>query len=166
MASDALDAVTVQVPTVDAERTALLNEHPAEPAEVSEYVTAPVPDPPDVDNVRFVPTMTAVVEMVRDACVSLDTVMVTAPVVAEPYDASAAFVAVTVHVPADEEESTAPTSEQPAVPTDVTEYVTAPVPEPPDVDRVRVDPTFTVLSTMVRGDCASAGPPLVSHMAM
>jgi hypothetical protein len=49
------------------------------------------------------------------------TVMVTAPVVAELYVASAAFVAVTVHEPVEEVERTAPLSEHPAEPAEVSE---------------------------------------------
>jgi hypothetical protein len=49
------------------------------------------------------------------------TVIVTAPVVAELYVASAAFVAVTVHEPVEEVERTAPLSEHPAEPAEVSE---------------------------------------------
>lgn len=69
-------------------------------------------------------------------------------------------------MPAETDERTAPVSEHPALPADVTANVTAPVPEPPAVERVRVDPMLTVLSTMVNGACAIAGPPLLSQVAM
>jgi hypothetical protein len=110
--------------------------------------------------------MVDVAANVRDAWVSFETVIVTAPVVAELYVPSAALVAVTVHVPDDVTDRVAPLSEHPAVPADVREYVTAPLPEPPAVESVRVDPTFTVLSTRVSDAWVSAGPPLLSHVAM
>ncbi len=47
---------------------------------------------------------------------------------------SAALVAVTPQVPADVYERVEPTTEHPAVPTVVTVYETAPVPEPPVVE--------------------------------
>ena len=53
---------------------------------------------------------------------------------------SAAFVAVTVHEPADVADNVEPDTEHPAVPADVTAYDTAPEPEPPDVDNDRSNP--------------------------
>ena len=53
---------------------------------------------------------------------------------------SLVFVAVTTHVPADATDNNDPDTEQPvAVPSD-TAYVTAPVPEPPAVDKVSDEP--------------------------
>ena len=73
------------------------------------------------------------------------TVIVCAELVATKYEASAAFVAVTAHVePATPvKESVEPEIEQPAVPAVVTAYVTAPVPEPPEVVNVNVLPNVT-----------------------
>ena len=70
------------------------------------------------------------------------TVIVCAELVATKYEASAAFVAVTAHVePATPVNvSVVPEIEQPAVPAVVTAYVTAPLPEPPDVVNVNVLP--------------------------
>ncbi len=49
-------AVTVHVPGVFAFNTLPLEmEHPADPAEVTAKVTAPVPEPPEVVSVRAVP---------------------------------------------------------------------------------------------------------------
>ena len=74
------------------------------------------------------------------------TVIVCAALEATRYEESAAFVAVTAHVvPASPEtDRVVPEMEQPAVPVVVTAYVTAPVPEPPEVERVRVLPNATV----------------------
>ena len=56
------------------------------------------------------------------------------------YVASAALVAVTEHVPCEVYDSVDPVTEQPAVPADVTAYVTAPDPEPPLVASATVEP--------------------------
>lgn len=79
---------------------------------------------------------------------------------------SAAFVALTVHVPDDEGVNTAPDNEQFAEPADTSEYVTEPVPEPPVVVNVNVVLTFIVLSAIKSVACANAGPPLLSQVAM
>ena len=60
---------------------------------------------------------------------------------------SAAFVAVTVHVPAEVALSVNPLTEHPAVPT-VRVYVTAPPPEPPLVCRVIVEPNVPVVEVI------------------
>lgn len=146
--SEALVADTVHEPTDDVESTAPESEQPAEPADVNEYVTDPVPEPPDVLNVRLVPNIVAVAVNVSADCVSFDTVMVTVPVVADPYVPLAAFVALTVHVPDEVGVNTAPESEQPADPAETRAKVTEPEPEPPVVDNVKVAPTFIVLSAI------------------
>ena len=94
------------------------------------------------------------------------TVMVTAPDEAIAYVASAAFEAVTVHVPADVTDNTAPLNEQPAEPADDTTYDTRPLPEPPEVERVNVEPSVNVVSTRDNAACDNAGPPELSQMAM
>jgi hypothetical protein len=53
---------------------------------------------------------------------------------------SAALVAVTVHEPAEVNERVLPETEQPAVPAETSEKVTAPEPEPPVVVRARLEP--------------------------
>jgi hypothetical protein len=146
--SEAFVADTVHDPTDDVESTAPESEQPAEPADVNEYVTVPVPDPPDVLNVRLVPNIVAVAVNVSADCVSFDTVMVTEPVVAEPYVPSPALVALTVHMPDDVGDNTAPESAQPADPAETRAKVTEPEPEPPVVVRVNVVPTFIVLSAI------------------
>ena len=146
--SEAFVADTVHEPTDDVESTAPDSEQPAEPADVNEYVTVPVPDPPDVPNVRLVPNIVAVAVNVSADCVSFDTVMVTEPVVAEPYVPSPALVALTVHVPDDVGDNTAPESAQPAEPAETRENVTEPDPEPPVVVKDNVVPTFIVLSAI------------------
>jgi hypothetical protein len=78
--SEAFDAETVHEPTDDVDNTAPDNEQLADPADTSEYVTAPVPEPPDVASVRLVPNIVAVAAKVSVACVSFETVMVTVPV--------------------------------------------------------------------------------------
>ena len=65
---------------------------------------------------------------------------------------SAAFVAVTVHEPADVADSVEPDTEHPAVPELVTEYVTAPEPEPPDVVNAKVEPYVADVDETVRAD--------------
>ena len=72
-------------------------------------------------------------------------VIVCAELVATRYEESAAFVAVTAHVaPAlPVSDKVVPEIEQPAVPAVVTAYVTAPAPEPPEVDNVNVLPKVT-----------------------
>ena len=71
--------------------------------------------------------------------------IVCAELVPTKYEESAAFVAVTAHV----EPATpvnvrvVPEIEQPAVPAVVTAYVTAPLPEPPEVVKVNVLPNVT-----------------------
>ena len=74
------------------------------------------------------------------------TVIVCAELVATKYEASAALVAVTAHVePATPvTDNVEPEIEQPAVPAVVTAYVTAPLPEPPDVESVNVSPKATL----------------------
>jgi hypothetical protein len=116
-----LVAVTVQDPVDEADRTAPLREHPPDPADVSEKVTEPEPDPPAVDSVRLEPSIVDVETNDSAAWVSFETVTVTGPVVADAYVASAALVAETVHVPADVDDRTAPASEHPALPAEVTE---------------------------------------------
>ena len=78
--SEAFDAETVHEPTDDVDNTAPDNEQLADPADTSEYVTAPVPEPPEVASVRLVPNIVAVAAKVSVACVSFETVMVTVPV--------------------------------------------------------------------------------------
>lgn len=71
-----------------------------------------------------------------------------------------------MHVPDDDGVNTAPDNEQLADPADTSEYVTAPLPEPPVVDNVNVVLTFIVLSAIESVACANAGPPLMSHVAI
>jgi hypothetical protein len=58
------------------------------------------------------------------------------------------LVAVTVHVPAAVALNVDPLTEQPAVPADVTAYVTAPVLEPPLVVNETVDPKVPVVEVI------------------
>jgi len=74
------------------------------------------------------------------------TVIVCAELDTTRYEESVAFVAVTAHVvPAlPVTDNVVPEIEQPAVPAVVTAYVTAPPPDPPEVDNVSVPPKVTV----------------------
>lgn len=70
-------AVTVHVPGVLAFSTLPLEmEHPAEPAEVTANVTAPVPDPPEVVSVRVEPYVLLVDVIDSEDCEALDIVSV------------------------------------------------------------------------------------------
>ncbi len=56
VASPALVAATKQVPTLDALKTPLVTEQLALPAMDTASLTAPEPEPPDVDRAMGVPT--------------------------------------------------------------------------------------------------------------
>ena len=99
-------------------------------------------------------------------CVRFAAVIVTAPDEPAAYVASAAFEAVTVHVPDDVTDNTEPLSEQPAEPTDDTTNDTRPLPEPPEVERVKAEPSVNVVSTRDNAACGNAGPPELSQIAM
>ena len=88
------------------------------------------------------------------ACARRDTVTVVAGEDSDRYVLSAAFVAVTVHVPCDVYESVDPATEQPAVPAVVTANVTAPVPDPPVVVSESVEPTLAEMLDSESADCA------------
>ena len=62
---------------------------------------------------------------------------------------SAAFVAVTVHEPADVADSVEPDTEQPAVPELVTAYESAPEPEPPEAVKANVAPNVTDVDDVI-----------------
>jgi hypothetical protein len=81
------------------------------------------------------------------------TVIVTAPEEAAAYESSAAFEAVTEHVPDDVTDNTAPLNEQPAEPADDTTNDTRPEPEPPEVERVNVEPAINAVSTRDNALC-------------
>jgi hypothetical protein len=85
------------------------------------YDSAPPPSPPLADNVRVCPYVTVDVESESAVdCLILFTVIVVEPDSTELYRSSAAFVAVTVHKPADVADNVEPSTEQPAVPAVVT----------------------------------------------
>ena len=166
VASAAFEAVTVHVPDDVTDNTAPLSEQPAEPADDTTNDTRPLPEPPEVERVNVEPAIRAVSTRDNALCVRFDAVMVTAPDEAAAYVASAAFEAVTVHVPDDVTDNTEPLSEQPAEPTDETTNDTRPLPEPPEVERVNVEPSVNVVSTRDNAACDNAGPPELSQMAM
>ena len=119
-----------------------------------------------MERVNVEPAISAVSIRDNALCVRFAAVIVTAPDEAAEYVASAAFEAVTVHVPADVTDNTAPLNEQPAEPTDDTTNDTRPLPEPPEVERVNVEPRVNVVSTRDNAACDNAGPPELSQIAM
>ena len=66
--SAALVAVTVHEPADVADNVEPDTEHPAVPAVVTAYDTAPVPEPPDVDNDRPDPNVPDVDDTDNAAC--------------------------------------------------------------------------------------------------
>jgi hypothetical protein len=166
VASKFFVAETVHVPTEVADKTSATSEQPAEPADTKVNDTVPEPEPPDVASVNAVPSCVATVVIDRAVWVRFDTVTVTDPVVADAYVESAAFVADTVHVPADVADKTAEASEQPAEPADTKVNDTVPEPEPPDVASVNVSPIKNELSEMLSETWDARGPPSSIHVAM
>jgi hypothetical protein len=67
----ALVAVTMHVPAVVVSRDDPVIEQPVAVPSVAAYVTAPVPDPPDVSSVRGVPTVPVKVERESVDCGTL-----------------------------------------------------------------------------------------------
>jgi len=122
--------------------------------DVTEDVTAPVPEPPVVAIVMPVIASPEVVVTARAVCVFLANVTVVAVDESAEYMPLAAFVAVTVHVPGDVALNVVPLMiEQPAVPVVVTAYVTAPLPEPPEVARVRSVPYVPLVEVSTTAAC-------------
>jgi hypothetical protein len=104
-------------------------------------VTAPVPDPPDVVKVIFVPTLVVSVSFdnLNTAC-SARNVKVAVALVASIQPVDAAFVAVTTHVAGGVAFNEVPLTEHP-VP--VTVYATTPSPDPPNVASSTPTPSST-----------------------
>lgn len=68
---------------------------------------------------------------------------------------SAAFVAVTVHEPADVADNAEPDTEHPAVPALVTAYETAPEPEPPELVNDNCEPYVTEVELTINDVCVT-----------
>ena len=81
------------------------------------------------------------------------TVKVTEPVVALRYEESAALVAEIVHVPPEVYDSTAPESEQVAVPAATRVYDTVPLPLPPEVASVVELPSVAEVTAKLSAAC-------------
>jgi hypothetical protein len=99
-------------------------------------VTGPVPDPPPAKRETVAPNfILAAGEKAKVACAALPITRFT-EVVATRYALSAAFVATTVQVPGAKPLTSLSTTEQ--IEGVVVEYVSAPVPDPPDTKKVPV----------------------------
>jgi hypothetical protein len=151
--SAALVTVSEHVPAVLAVTTPDVSVQVAVP-DVTEDVTAPVPEPPVVSTVIPETVSPEFVDTARGVCVLFPNVTVVALDETVEYMPLAAFVAVTVHIPGDvARRALPPVTEQPAVPEVVATYVTAPLPEPPEVARVRSVPYVPLVDVNVRFDC-------------
>jgi hypothetical protein len=154
MPDAALVAVTLHIVTAVAESEASESEQP-DPETVN--VTAPVPEPPLTVIAIGEPIVPVVVvfEMLKAACEASENVKLFGALRARAYIPFAALVAVTTQTVTPLTKSEAPEIEQPAP---VTEKLTNPEPDPPEVVKVIGVPAVPVVVEfeMTSVDCEAS----------